>query len=152
MVSRRIRRSSPNWVDGRQWFPSPPAAFPVPGRPFRDRQADGCHRAQPRGALSAGARIVCGTDAGVGPNKPHDVLRYAVSGFLPAIGMSNAEALQANTSVAADVYGLGERKGTIEAGKDADIIAVPGNPIDDITCLQRILAVIVAGNQIGSPS
>ena len=92
------------------------------------------------------------TDAGVGPNKPHDVLRYAVSGFLPAIGMSNAQALQANTSVAAEVCGLEARKGTIEAGKDADIIAVPGNPLDDITCLQRIFAVIVAGNQIGSPT
>ena len=99
----------------------------------------------------AGARIVCGTDAGVGPNKPHDVLRFAVSGFLPAIGMSNAQALRANTSVAADVCGLEDRKGTIEVGKDADIIAVPGNPLDDITCLQRILAVIVAGNEIGSP-
>ncbi len=100
----------------------------------------------------AGARIVCGTDAGVGPNKPHDVLRYAVSGFLPTIGMSNAQALKANTSVAAGVCGLGDRKGTIEAGKDADIIAVPGNPLDDITCLQRIFTVFVAGNQIGSRS
>jgi len=97
----------------------------------------------------AGARIVCGTDAGVGPNKPHDVLRYAVSGFLPAIGMSNAQALRANTSVAAVVCGLGDRKGTIAAGKDADIIAVPGNPLDDITCLQQVLAVFVAGNRIG---
>ena len=98
----------------------------------------------------AGARIVCGTDAGVGPSKPHDVLRYAVSGFLPAIGMSNAEALRANTSVAAEVCGLQNRKGSITAGKDADIIAVPGNPLEDITSLQRILAVIVAGKLIGS--
>jgi len=80
------------------------------------------------------------------------VLRYAVSGFLPAIGMSNAQALRANTSVAAEVCGLGDRKGTIEAGKDADIIAVPGNPLDYITCLQQILAVIIAYKQIGSPS
>jgi len=75
----------------------------------------------------AGARIVCGTDAGVGPNKPHDVLRYGVSA-LPAIGLSNAQALRANTSVAADICGVGDRKGSISAGKDADIIAVPGNP------------------------
>ena len=53
----------------------------------------------------AGARIVCGTDAGVGPNKPHDVLRYGVSSF-PAIGMTNAEALRANTSVAAAACGV----------------------------------------------
>lgn len=77
------------------------------------------------------------------------MLRYAVSCFLPAIGMSNAEALRANTSVAADVCGLRDRKGTIEPGKDADIIAVPGNALDDITCLQGILAVFVAGTQVG---
>jgi imidazolonepropionase-like amidohydrolase len=96
----------------------------------------------------AGARVVCGTDAGVGPTKPHDVLRYAVSDFLPSIGMSNAEALRANTSIAADVCGIGDRKGTIAPGRDVDMIAVPGNPLDDISCLQRILAVFVGGSQI----
>ena len=95
----------------------------------------------------AGARIVCGTDAGVGPNKPHDVLRYGVSA-LPAIGLSNAQALRANTSVAADICGVGDRKGSISAGKDADIIAVPGNPLDDISCIQEVRAVFVAGNRV----
>jgi imidazolonepropionase-like amidohydrolase len=93
----------------------------------------------------AGARIVCGTDAGVGPNKPHDVLRYAISEYLPSIGVSNADALRANTSVAAEICGLGGRKGAIAVGMDADIIAVTGNPIDDISCLQNIVAVFVAG-------
>ena len=50
----------------------------------------------------------------------------------------------------AEVCGLQNRKGSITAGKDADIIAVPGNPLEDITSLQRILAVIVAGKLIGS--
>jgi len=95
----------------------------------------------------AGARIVCGTDAGVGPNKPHDVLRYGVSNF-PAIGMTNAEALRANTSVAAAVCGLSERKGTITVGKDADIIAVAGDPLDDISCIEQIREVFVRGNRI----
>ena len=86
-------------------------------------------------------------DAGVGPNKPHDVLRYGVSA-LPAIGLSNAQALRANTSVAADICGVGDRKGSISAGKDADIIAVPGNPLDDISCIQEVRAVVVAGNRV----
>jgi imidazolonepropionase-like amidohydrolase len=72
----------------------------------------------------AGARIVCGTDAGVGPNKPHDVLRYGVSNF-SAIGLTNAEALRANTSVAAEACGIAHRKGTISIGKDADIVRLP---------------------------
>jgi len=95
----------------------------------------------------AGARIVCGTDAGVGPNKPHDVLRYGVSNFA-TIGMSNAEALRANTSVAAEVCGLGERKGAISIGKDADLLAVAGDPLDNISCIEDVRAVFVKGKPI----
>jgi imidazolonepropionase-like amidohydrolase len=101
------------------------------------------------GALHrAGARMVCGTDAGVGPNKPHDVLRYGVSAFPGFIGMTNVEALRANTSVAADACGVADRKGTIEIGKDADLLAVAGNPLDDITRIQQVLAVFVRGNPV----
>jgi imidazolonepropionase-like amidohydrolase len=96
----------------------------------------------------AGARLVCGTDAGVGPNKPHDVLRYGVSNFFPAIGMTNAEALRANTSVAAEACGCGSRKGTISIGKDADLLAVAGNPLDEISCVEQVRAVFVKGNRI----
>jgi imidazolonepropionase-like amidohydrolase len=95
----------------------------------------------------AGARIVCGTDAGVGPNKPHDVLRYGVSN-MPAIGMTNAEALRANTSVAAEACGIDHRKGTISIGKDADLLAVAGDPLDDISCIEQVRAVFVKGNPI----
>ena len=95
----------------------------------------------------AGARIVCGTDAGVGPNKPHDVLRYGVSRFAE-IGMSNAEALRANTSVAAAACGIGDRKGAISIGMDADLLAVAGDPLDDISCIEKVRAVFVKGNQI----
>jgi imidazolonepropionase-like amidohydrolase len=93
----------------------------------------------------AGARIVCGTDAGVGPNKPHDVLPHAVSTFLPAIGMTNAEALTAATAVAAGVCGLATTTGTLQAGQDADILAVAGNPLEDITAIHDVLAVFVRG-------
>jgi imidazolonepropionase-like amidohydrolase len=95
----------------------------------------------------AGARIVCGTDAGVTTSKPHDVLRYGVSSF-PTIGMTNAEALRANTSVAADACGVAHRKGTIAVGKDADLLAVAGNPLDDISCIEQVRAVFVKGNPI----
>jgi imidazolonepropionase-like amidohydrolase len=93
----------------------------------------------------AGARIVCGTDAGVGPNKPHDVLRYGVSNFA-SIGMTNAEALRANTSVAAAACGIDHRKGAISVGKDADLLAVAGNPLDNLSCIENVRAVIVKGH------
>ncbi len=93
----------------------------------------------------AGARIVCGTDAGVGPSKPHDVLPYGVSSSLPAIGMTNAEALTAATAVAAEVCGLANITGTLETGNDAGILAVAGNPLEDITAIHDVLAVFVRG-------
>ena len=95
----------------------------------------------------AGAKIVCGTDAGVGPNKPHDVLRYGVSTFAE-IGMTNAEALRANTSVVAEACGIGDRKGAISVGMDADLLAVAGDPLDDISCIENVRAVFAKGNPI----
>jgi imidazolonepropionase-like amidohydrolase len=99
----------------------------------------------------AGARTVCSSDGGVGPNKPHDVLPYGVSRFLPAIGMTNAEALIATTAVAAEVCGIADTTGTIEAGKDADIVAVAGNPLEDITAIHDVIAVYVRGRQAPHP-
>ncbi|HVT76729.1 MAG TPA: amidohydrolase family protein, partial [Acidimicrobiales bacterium] len=69
-----------------------------------------------------GGTIVIGTDAGIGPPKPHDVLPYAFD-MLTEIGMTPAQALASMTSVSARVLGLGDRKGRLAAGYDADIRA-----------------------------
>jgi imidazolonepropionase-like amidohydrolase len=94
-----------------------------------------------------GAPIVCSSDAGVGPNKPHTVLPYGVSSFLPSIGMTNAEALINVTAFAAEVCRVADRTGTLEPGKDADIVAVTGNPLDDITAIHRVSAVYARGRR-----
>jgi imidazolonepropionase-like amidohydrolase len=96
----------------------------------------------------AGARIVCSSDAGVGPNKPHHVLPHGVSGFLPRIGMTNAQALAATTSVPAEVCGIADTTGTLEAGKDADILAVGGNPLEDLTAIHNVVAVFARGVRV----
>ena len=93
----------------------------------------------------AGARIVCSSDAGVGPNKPHTALPHGVTTFLPSIGMTNAEAIVNVTSFAAEVCGIADRTGTLEVGKDADILAVAGNPLDDITAIHDVAAVYARG-------
>ncbi len=97
-----------------------------------------------RRLFSAGAVIVAGTDAGIAPVKPHDVVRYAPAS-LRQFGFSQAEALRAVTSVAAEVIGLGHRKGRIAPGFDADIIAVDGDPITDPESLHRLRAVYARG-------
>ena len=100
---------------------------------------------------ASGARVVCSSDAGVGPNKPHDVLPYGVSTFLPRIGMSNAEALIATTATAADVCGIADITGTLEPGKDADILVVAGNPLDDLAALHQVVAVFARGCRVRAP-
>ena len=78
-------------------------------------------------AYKAGVNIGFGTDMGVGPHG--DNAREFL--YMVEAGMPAAEALQAATVDAARVLGVDDQ-GVIEAGKRADIIAMPGNPVDDI--------------------
>jgi imidazolonepropionase-like amidohydrolase len=59
--------------------------------------------------------------------------------------MTNSGALAAATAVAAEVCGLANTTGTLEPGKDADILVVAGNPLEDITAIHDVLAVFVRG-------
>jgi imidazolonepropionase-like amidohydrolase len=92
----------------------------------------------------AGAPIVVGTDAGVGPPKPPDVLRWGVS-QLAQIGLSPVAALRTVTSQAAAVCRLAHRKGQLAPGFDADILAIDGNPLTDPAALHRIRAIYLRG-------
>ena len=100
--------------------------------------------ANTRRLYEAGAVIVAGTDAGIGPSKPHDVLRSAPA-VLRQLGIEQAGVLRMITSGAAGVIGLGHRKGRIAPGFDADILAVDGDPIADPDALHRIRAVWARG-------
>jgi len=88
--------------------------------------------------------MVAGTDAGIAPVKPHDVVRHAPA-MLRQLGFGQAEALRTITSVAAAVCGLGQRKGRLAPGFDADILAVDGDPIANPDALHRIRAVYAHG-------
>jgi imidazolonepropionase-like amidohydrolase len=97
-----------------------------------------------RRMYEAGAVMVAGSDAGIGPIKPHDVVRRAPD-QLREVGIGQPEALRMVTSKAAEVIGLGHRKGRIAPGFDADILAVDGDPIADPAALHRIRAVYARG-------
>jgi imidazolonepropionase-like amidohydrolase len=95
----------------------------------------------------AGARMVPGTDAGVSPGKPHDVLPYALRALVEQIGMTRQQALRAATSVAATAMGL-QAKGRIAAGADADLLVVLGDPLADIGSMTNVRAVFRAGVRV----
>jgi imidazolonepropionase-like amidohydrolase len=103
--------------------------------------------ANTRRLYEAGALMVAGSDAGIAPVKPHDVVRHAPD-QLREIGIGQAEALRMITSVAAEVIGLGHRKGRIAPGFDADILALDGDPIADPAALHRIRAVYAHGTAV----
>lgn len=95
----------------------------------------------------AGARIVCSSDAGVGPDEAHTALPHGVSSLLPSIGMSNARAITNVSPFAAEVCGVADRTGTLEVDKDADVLAVAGNPLEDITAIHDVVAVFARGGK-----
>lgn len=104
------------------------------------------HRLQRGGAV-----LVAGTDAGIAPVKPHGVLPHGLA-QLTTLGMTAVEALRAGTSVAAAVCGLGDRKGRVAAGYDADLLAVAGDPTTDIAALLRVRRVFLGGRAVRSAS
>ncbi|MBA3510334.1 amidohydrolase family protein [Sphingomonas sp.] len=100
-----------------------------------------------RKAVPAGVRIAFGTDAGVSKHgRNADEFELMVKH-----GMSPAAAIQAATVNAADLLGLASEIGTIEPGKSADIIAVAGDPLSDVTVLKRVDFVMARGEVVKAP-
>jgi len=96
----------------------------------------------------AGATMVPGTDAGVSPGKPHDVLPHALRALVERLGMTPLQALRAATSIPAGALGLEGAKGRIAAGADADVLVVRGDPLTDIGSVTDVEAVYRAGVRV----
>ncbi|MGZ8296536.1 MAG: amidohydrolase family protein [Allosphingosinicella sp.] len=97
-----------------------------------------------RKAYPAGVRIAFGTDAGVSKHgRNADEFELMVKHGMPA-----AAAIQAATVNAADLLGLAGEVGTIEPGKSADLIAVRGDPLGDVTVLKRVGFVMARGRVV----
>jgi len=108
------------------------------------RQASAAAKGSFRLALASGVNIAFGTDSGVTPHGEN----AREFGLMVAEGMSAEAAIRAATVAAADMLEVSGDLGTITAGKYADIIAVAGNPLEDIGELERIMAVIKGGEVI----
>ena len=92
-------------------------------------------------AWKAGVRIMFGTDCGVcahGDNAKE-------FGYMVEAGMPVMDAIRSATIVPARYLGVDDRLGSLETGKTADIVAVPGNPLDDVHALERVSFVMKEG-------
>jgi imidazolonepropionase-like amidohydrolase len=94
-----------------------------------------------RVAIRMGVKIAFGTDSAVSPHG-RNAEEFAL---LVAHGMTPAAALRSATQEGAALLGIDKTVGTIEAGKQADLVAVAGDPLADITATQRVRFVMKGG-------
>jgi imidazolonepropionase-like amidohydrolase len=113
-------------------------------QPFVTRSADRLRR-----AMQAGVRIAYGSDEYYNaPAQSRGQSSLLTLQAYQEAGMSPIEVLRAATLNSADLLGLGDRIGAIEAGKFADIIAVDGDPLKDVKDLQHVSFVMKSGQVV----
>ena len=103
-------------------------------------------KANLRHAITAGVRIAYGTDAAVYPHG----LNAREFATLVERGLTPLESIRTGTLRAAELLGVDDR-GSIAPGKLADLIAVPGNPLEDVGVLQRVDFVMKGGAIVAGP-
>jgi len=93
-------------------------------------------------AVRKGVKVAFGTDAGGSPWELNQAKEFS---YETKFGMTPMQAIKSATIVAAQLMGWDDRIGTIESGKFADIVAVPGNPLNDISVMERVSFVMKDG-------
>ena len=106
-----------------------------------DRGLGELHRQNFTKALRAGVKMSFGTDAGV---CPHGINARQFA-FMVKYGMTPMQAIQSATTSAADLLGKSDLLGSLKPGKYADIIAVSGDPLQDIRLLENVKFVMKEG-------
>ncbi len=97
-----------------------------------------------RNAVKMGVKISFGTDAAVYPHG-ENAKEFKL---MVDLGMSPIDALKSATTNDAELFGVAQKLGTLEKGKLADVIAVPGDPTTDITATARVSFVMKEGKII----
>jgi imidazolonepropionase-like amidohydrolase len=100
-------------------------------------------------AVRKGVKIAYGTDAGGYAWTVNQAKEFS---YMVKYGMTPMQAIQSATSVAADLLDASGDIGALEPGRYADIVAVPGNPLDDVTLLERVHFVMKGGRVLKSRS
>lgn len=106
------------------------------------RDVSAVEKANIKKAIAAGVKIGLGTDAAV---FPHGLNAHELDVYVSQFGMTPLAALQSATINDAELLGWSDRIGTLEPGKLADIIAVAGDPLQDVKLLQNVAFVMKSG-------
>ncbi len=101
-------------------------------------------RANLKTLVAAGIPIATGTDAG-NPLTLHGPAIYAEMEAMQASGMTPSQVIVSSTAIAARAMGLDKQVGTIEKGKDADLVVVAADPTADIANLRKVRYVVRSG-------
>ena len=117
----------------------------------REQMADIYHRKENSiasfgRALRAGVKIAAGTDAGGSPAR-HGFIAREIELMVQG-GMTPEAAMEASTKVAAELLGVQDQVGTIEVGKQADMVLIDGDPHSDPAALRNVWAVFQGGRRI----
>ncbi len=128
------------------WVNKQAATFP-PAIAEKARAAAAEHEKAFRAALRVGVPIAFGTDTGVSPHG----MNAKEFALLVEIGMSPAAALLSGTRESAKLLGVDAEVGTLESGKFADVVAVPGNVLENIAATEQPLFVMKHGQIVRRP-
>jgi len=109
----------------------------------KDREITDLQRENFRRAHAAGAKMIFGTDAGIYPHGDN-AKQFAV---MVKYGMTPLEAIQAATLNASLALGRDD-VGIVEKGRYADLVGVKGDPLKDVTALERVSAVVKGGELV----
>jgi imidazolonepropionase-like amidohydrolase len=126
---------------------NPYVAAATPQRSEFLRQVVEFNRELVRAFIAAGIPVVAGTDAQV----PGIVPGFSMHDELAALaraGMTNLQALEAATRLPCEWLGVASQRGTVEAGKQADLLLLDADPLDDLGNSKRIAAVILGGRYL----
>jgi imidazolonepropionase-like amidohydrolase len=129
---------------GVYWVPTiMVGAYVAPGRAGNWTKMVDTEKAAFQLALKKGVKIVLGTDAGgFDWRQLNQALEFD---YYVKYGMTPMQAIRTATATAAELLGWSDKMGTVEAGKWADMVAVSGDPLKDITELQRVKFVMKSG-------
>jgi imidazolonepropionase-like amidohydrolase len=113
----------------------------------KNDETTGAQRAGFRKCVEAGVRIAFGTDSGVYPHG-WNAKQFA---YMVRHGMTPMQAIRSATVVAAELLGCAHELGSLETGHSADAIAVRGDPVEDVSALERVDFVMKGGEVVADP-